>query len=113
VKFYSICDVNNTNVGSGITTGCNRYKAASQLTAGTVQNIRNDFYQSLADMGDSLINLLDSFPLSADAIPGSIVVTVNGDVETEFTYDAASRSIKFNVNHVPPMGAEIVVSYSK
>lgn len=116
VKFYSICDIGNTNVGQGITTGCARYKKASELTSGSVSDIRGDFYNSLNDLGTSLINLLDSFPLAATPAPNTAIsVKVNGVTEpsANWTFDAASRSIRFNANHVPPMNATIVVTYQK
>lgn len=113
VKVYSICDSAGTNTGSGITTGCARYASASNASSGTVSNIRNDFHASLSQMGDSLINLLDSFALSQAPAAGTLVVSVNGSIVTEYTYNSASRSIKFNAGHVPDAGAVIKVSYQK
>ncbi len=114
VKLYTICDVNKTGPSSaGYTQGCDRYKDAAQKSAGVVEDIYNDFYLTLNKMGESIISLLDSFALSEEPVVSTIKVEVN-DVETlEFTYDAATRSIKFNANHVPAMGAKIEVSYQK
>ncbi len=114
VKVYSIVDVNNTNCcQSGITTGSERYKAASNNTAGVIGDIRDDFHSVLANMGESIINLLDSFALSNEPEEGSLKVYVNGAETQNYTYDAASRSIKFNQNALPPVGAEITVYYVK
>lgn len=114
VKVYSIVDVGLTNTGSnGVTTGYQRYAEASNLTAGIVADIRDDFYQVLTAMGDSLINLLDSFALAHDPIGGSLQVFVNGVLSSDYTFDAASRSIKFNQNNLPPVGAEIRVTYQR
>jgi hypothetical protein len=114
VKVYSIVDVNNTNCcQTGVTTGSERYKAASNNTAGVIGDIRADFHSVLSDMGESIINLLDSFALSDEPLEGSLKVYVNGAETQNYTYDAASRSIKFNQNALPPVGAEITVYYVK
>lgn len=113
VKVYTIADINRTNSGPGITVGADRYIAASNQTAGVVSNIRDDFHQSLSAMGDSIINLLDSFALANDPVAGSLKVYVNGVESTNYTFDAASRSIKFDSAHLPPVGAEITVYYIK
>lgn len=113
VKFYSICDVNSKNTDPKAKLGCQRYKKASDLTAGTVSDISMSFYGSLIDMGDSIMSLLDSFPLSSDPVAGSLVVKVNGVVSTDYSFDAGTRSVKFTAGKVPPVGAEIVVEYLK
>jgi hypothetical protein len=113
VKVYSIVDSNLTNNGSGITTGYQRYAQASTNTAGKVADIRDDFYRSLSDMGDSIINLLDSFALANNPVAGSMKVYINGIETTFYSYDAASRSIKFDLGHLPPVGAEVKVTYLK
>lgn len=113
VKVYTIADINKTNSGKGITTGADRYIKASEETAGVVANIRDDFHSSLSAMGDSIINLLDSFALANDPVAGTLRVYVNGVETTDYTFDAASRSIKFNSNRLPPVGAEIRVFYIK
>lgn len=113
VKVYSIVDVNKTNSGSGIATGGDRYIAASNNTAGVYSDIRSDFHSSLSAMGDQIINLLDSFALANDPVAGSLKVYVNGALSTDYTFDAVSRSIKFDSNHLPPVGAEVKVTYLK
>jgi hypothetical protein len=113
VKVYSIVDVNKTNSGSGISTGGDRYIAASNNTAGVYSDIRSDFHNSLSAMGDQIINLLDSFALSSDPVAGSLKVYVNGSLSNDYTFDAVSRSIKFDSNHLPPVGAEVKVTYLK
>ena len=113
VKVYTIADVNNTNYGSGITVGAERYIAAAEQTAGVAANIRDDFHTVLTGMGETIINLLDSFALAHQPVPGTLKVYVNGALTTAYTFDSASRSIKFNANSVPAAGAEIKVTYSK
>lgn len=114
VKLYSICDVNKVGPSlTGYTQGCDRYKDAAQRSAGVVEDIYNDFHMVLSAMGDSLINLLDSFALSEVPVLNTIKVEIDGVETTEFTYDASTRSIKFNANYVPAMGSKIEVSYQK
>jgi hypothetical protein len=111
VKIYTIADIDRTNFGSGITVGAARYIEASRQTAGVVANIRGDFHRSLSDMGDNLINLLDSFALAQDPVADSLRVYVNGTENLNYTFDAQSRSIKFDPTKLPPVGAEIKVYY--
>ena len=114
VKVYSVVDVNNTNCCStGITTGSERYKQASNNTSGVIADIRDDFYNVLSDMGSSIINLLDSFALASAPIPGSLKVFVNNVETSSYTYEDVTHSIKFNQNSLPPVGAEIKVTYLK
>jgi hypothetical protein len=114
VKVYSIVDVNLTNKGSsGITTGYARYAEVSKKTAGTVADIREDFYRVLSEMGESIINLLDSFALAHQPIDGTLRVYVNDILVTNYTYDKTSSSIKFDRNDLPPVGAKIKVTYMK
>lgn len=113
-KVYSVVDVNNTNCcQSGVMTGSARYKDASNKTAGLIADIRDDFHNVLTDMGDSIINLLDSFALGSAPVAGSLKVYVNGVLTTNYTYDSATHSIKFHQNSLPPVGAEIKVTYLK
>ena len=114
VKVYSIVDVNNTNCCSnGIATGSERYKQASNNTAGLIGDIRDNFYNVLSDMGGSIINLLDSFALANEPVVGTLKVFVNNVETSSYTYDSATHSIKFNQNSLPPVGAEIKVTYLK
>ncbi|MGE3611313.1 MAG: hypothetical protein AB7I27_17095 [Bacteriovoracaceae bacterium] len=113
VKVYSIVDVTNSNIGSGITTGHERYAEASRNTAGLISDIRDDFANVLDSMGDSLINLMDSFALSNEPDVSTIKVYIDGILNTNFVYDASSQSIKFNAGFVPSAGSEIIVTYVK
>ena len=115
VKVYTVVDVNNTNVSTstGIKTGSARYKLASQNTAGVALNIRDDFHKSLSDMGEQIINLLNSFALANQPVAGSLKVYVSDKLASDYVYDAVSRSIKFNQNALPPVGAVVKVTYMK
>jgi hypothetical protein len=55
---------------------------------------------------------LTSFPLSAvPKDPQAIVVTVNGAISTQWTYDAGPNRIVFPAGAVPPPGAHITARY--
>lgn len=110
VKVYTIADL--YKVTSGNTAGAERYIEASKQTAGVVSNIKSDFYQSLTTMGDSLIKLLDSFALAGDPVVNSLRVVVNGVDSLNYSFDATTRSIKFDPAHLPPVGAEVKVYYN-
>lgn len=101
VKVYSIVDIPSGG----------RYKQASDSTGGVVMDIRNNFHGVLSDMGDSLINLLDSFALAASPVPGSLKVFINGVETTAYTYDVSTRSIKFHHPNLPAVGSEIKAQY--
>lgn len=113
VKVYSIVDKNLRNMQNNISQGFQRYADASTNTAGVVGDIYEDFSTVLGDMGNSIINLLDSFALANTPIDGSLKVYVNGVETTLFSFDSASRSIKFDHGYTPPVGATIRVDYLK
>ena len=110
VKIYSIVNT-DTRPQSGYTVGYQRYEEASNLTGGKLADIKGDFYQILNDMGGNLLSLLDSFALAHTPLNGTLKVFVNNEQVSNFTYDAGSRSIKFDANDLPPVGAEIKVEY--
>jgi hypothetical protein len=112
VKIYSIVNVNDVNTG-GNTIGHARYQAASEQTAGVMSNIMDDFADVLLDMGKSIVNLLDSFALAAAPVDGTLKVYVNGVETSNYTYDSASHSIKFDAGNLPPVGAQVTVKYKK
>ena len=112
VKIYTIVNANDVNTG-GNTIGHVRYEEASQLTAGKMSDIMDRFDDVLLEMGDSIINLLDSFALAAAPVNGTLKVFVNGVETSAYSYDSASRSIKFNAGNLPPVGAQVTVKYKK
>jgi hypothetical protein len=112
VKVYSIVDLDNSNRGSGLTTGSLRYQKASALTSGTKAEIDDSWYQNLLDMGQSIINLLDSFALATSPVSGTIQVYVDGVLMSSgYSYDDSSNSIKFENGYLPPAGSTIKVTY--
>ncbi len=112
VKIYSIVNAKNVNTG-GNTIGHARYEEASDRTAGVMSDIMDNFDDVLLEMGDSIVNLLDSFALAADPVDGTLKVFVNGVESSNYTFDAPSRSIKFTQGNLPPVGAQVTVNYKK
>ncbi len=112
VKVYTIVNANDVNTG-GNTIGHVRYEEASKLTAGKMSDIMDRFDNVLLEMGDSIIDLLDSFALAGKPADGSLKVFVNGVESSAYSYDSASRSIKFHAGNLPPIGAQVTVKYIK
>jgi len=64
-----------------------------------------------SSLGD-LLQPLSSFPLSAHPKdPSAIVVTVNGVVSSDWSYDAAANRIVFAQGDVPAPGAHVTAKY--
>lgn len=84
---------------------------ATALTNGISAEINNDFAESLNNIGEAVVSLIDSFPLSDVPYNEEVKVFIN-DVEAlnGWTYETAINTVKFDV---PPVeGAEIKVTYS-
>jgi hypothetical protein len=85
---------------------------ASKETGGFHSNIKNDFHETLQAMGTKIVTLLDSFPLSkTPKSEETIHVYIDGNESIDWTYDEASKSIKFNENAVPTEGSVIKIKY--
>ncbi len=112
VKVYTIVNTNDVNTG-GNTIGHARYELASNQTAGKMSNIMDRFDDVLLEMGESIVNLLDSFALAGSPVDGTLKVYVNGVETSAYSYDSASHSIKFNAGNLPPVGAQVTVKYKK
>lgn len=109
VKAYSI--VNTTETGEQYETVGTRYISASSQTGGTSSSIKKDFYTTLSDIGDSIVALVDSFPLSGVPYNAEITVRVNGEVVDGWSYDSTAKTIKFDAGSVPAAGSKISISY--
>ena len=112
VKIYSIVNTNEAGYSVPETKVGKRYIEASNLTAGVVGDIQDDFHTILDNMGGKIINLIDSFALSKQPIISSIEVFVDGLLVTAgWNYDDSSRTIMFDNNSLPEEGKEIKVKY--
>ena len=110
VKAYSIVNTVPCTTGGGITCGYERYGYQAEQTGGTVADIKSNFATVLSDMGQQIINLLDTFPLAHDPINGSVEVRVNGVVQSS-GWSVTGRQLKFDAGSVPPVGANVQVRY--
>ena len=109
VKAYSIVNTLN-NCPSNVTCGFERYAYQAEQTGGGLADITSNFATVLNDMGQQIINLLDSFPLANDPVPGSIEVRVNGVVQAS-GWSVTGRQLKFDAGSVPAVGASVQVRY--
>ena len=88
-----------------------RYMEISRATSGDIADITDNFHQTLKNFSTSILNLLDSFPLSAEPINADIEITVDGvAVTTGWEYIENNRTIKFDASAIPSEG-EIVIAY--
>ncbi|MEZ4238252.1 MAG: choice-of-anchor D domain-containing protein [Myxococcota bacterium] len=102
VRVSAVVDVNNTcgDLGTG-------YIDAANATGGSLLNICNSNWGTqFGDIASEILDGIRTYNLSDPAIPGTIVVTVNGVPTTDFTYSAAGNSVTVNN---PPIGDGDVV----
>jgi hypothetical protein len=91
-----------------------RYAQASRLTGGEVADIHQDFYTTLSNFGSRILDLLDSFPLSGVPVGTDISITMNGQpLAAGWTYDEASRTIRFDRNAIPAEGSIVIAYYQQ
>ncbi len=111
VKAYSIVATKNGSKSSWETAGL-RYSEVSTATAGTTSDIKKDFANVLLDMGGTIVNLMDSFALNESPYQDQIEVLVSGvKVNSGYTFNASTRSIKFDANALPAEGSKVEVRY--
>ncbi len=110
VKAYSIVNTVPCQTGGGLTCGFERYGYQADQTGGTVADIKSNFATVLNDMGQQIINLLDTFPLAHDPVAGSVEVRVNGVVQAS-GWSVTGRQLKFDAGSVPAVGASVQVRY--
>jgi hypothetical protein len=88
-------------------------QAAAQLNGHLFDSCNlNNYGAVLEAAAGSLLLPLSSFPLSAKPKdPSAIVVTVNGAVVSNWSYDAGSNRIVFPESAIPPPGSHITAKY--
>lgn len=114
VKIYTIVDTDSNGFVNGQPRQGDRYMAASNLTSGSIADIESNFAAVLTDIGESIVNLTESFALSAiPADVNSIKVYVNGALKpaSSYVYNSQSNSIKFVDGQVPSDGQQIQIVY--
>lgn len=88
----------------------------STMTGGVVGSLCSNFGETLDIISDSILALSSVFKLSREPVVESIVVKVNGSVVAQsatngWTYEAATRSIRFNGSAIPSADADIRISF--
>ena len=110
-KAYSIVAVKGGLKHSWESVGA-RYAELSTASAGTTSDIRKDFSDVLLNMGGTIVNLIDSFALNETPFQDKVEVYVNGlRVDSGYTFNSASRSIKFDEKSLPREGSKIEIRY--
>lgn len=111
VKAYSIVTQTLQPTAQWETIGL-RYNELAKGTGGMISDINDDFSVTLKDIGGNIVNLLDSFALADSPYDNNITVLVNSvQVNSGWTFDISSRSLKFNADSIPSPGAKIEVHY--
>jgi hypothetical protein len=89
-----------------------QYINAAKGTGGKVQSICDtNWSTTLAEIGQDLTAQISQIRLTKVPVAGSIKVSVNGKLVTNWEYAAANQSIKFLASSTPPPGAAISVTY--
>ncbi|MFH1464223.1 MAG: hypothetical protein ABIO70_07540 [Pseudomonadota bacterium] len=83
-------------------------------TGGTFVSIcATDWATPLAAALGDVSRALDSFSLEQEAVPGTLVVRVDGvNVTSGWSYDADRNALTFDADHVPEGGSSVEVSYA-
>src|SRR5690606_38412747 len=110
IKPYSI--VTTELIGNEWETIGQRYIDLTNSMNGVVADIHRPFYDTLRDFGGSILNLLDSFPLSNAPIDNQIRITLNGqELTSGWTYDAQNRVVRFDPTQIPDAGSIVIAYY--
>jgi hypothetical protein len=87
------------------------YEAAVAATDGVLLALDADWAASMAELADATVTQ-STFPLSAvDVVATSIVVTVDGQAASGWTFDATTNSVVFDAATAPKQGSTVVVDY--
>lgn len=108
-----------TAIAGDVPDGCGRaepgtgYYEASVATGGAFLSICSTdwtpYFETIANMAAS--GLLESFHLSSEPQPDTLLVQVDGSTVTGWSYDAVTNSVVFDADAVPEAGAHIVVHF--
>ncbi len=89
-----------------------RYNYVAEQTAGSKGDLDSDFHLTLSDMGSTIVQLVDQFPLGKKPYKDKIQVFVNGVLKTNgWVYDPSTLSVKFSTGNVPSNGALVEIKY--
>ena len=96
----------NVSYGSG-------YIDITNYFNGTVYSLcSTDWGMQMEDLAET-VSQKRRFPLSEqDPIEDTIVVSVNGQVVSEWEYDSTTNSVRFHTDHIPEPGQTIDIDYA-
>ncbi len=100
--------------GCGSASATNNVYELSVATGGLYLSVcATDWASHLKALVDSSTLDLSSFELSDFPVPTTIVVTVDGVVQTSgWSYDSVDNSVNFDDDHIPAGGSTIEVQYA-
>jgi hypothetical protein len=89
-----------------------KYMSVSELTNGSVTDIKTDFHETLQKMGNTIVNLTKSFALGKKPYDASAIkVFVNNSENNDWSYDKELNAVVFSELLVPAAGSEIKVIF--
>ena len=90
-----------------------QYIAAAKKTGGIIRSVCDvNWGDSMTQIGLDVASQAAQVVLPTTPDVATIAVTVNGVVNTDWTYNSANQAIKFNTGKVPAVGAAIKVTYA-
>ncbi len=110
IKMFSIVEIDNIDplfVGA-------RYIEKSSYFGGISVDIDDNFSTTLSSVGETIVNLVDSFALTKTPYNDVVNVSVNGITATknvDFIYNSSTKSIQFKAGHIPSAGDLITIEY--
>jgi hypothetical protein len=107
-------------VGGDYPSGCSGASAytgmyeATVATGGQFLSIcASDWASHLTSLAEAAAATLDTFQLTADAVPETIVVRIDGVTSTlGWEYDAGQNAVIFETDYIPEGGSTIEVEYA-
>ncbi len=105
---------------SGASAGL-RYIQVSQATGGVIESICTvNWGNTLSNIGLNTFGLRSRFNLTAQPVPSTIAVTVNGQATpsitaggvTQWRYDGTNNSVNFQTGYVPQANSNIEITYT-
>ncbi len=113
-------DVTIHAVGGDYPSGCSGASAytgmyeATVATGGQFLSIcASDWASHLTSLAEAAAATLDTFQLTADAVPETIVVRIDGVTSTlGWEYDAGQNAVIFETDYIPEGGSTIEVEYA-
>jgi len=103
-------DVPSGCAGNGGATAATEYNNAVVAMSGTFLSIcATDWGTPMEELARDSVGLVQ-FALSEQPIEDTIWITVDGVVNTDWTYDSTTQAVIFSIP--PPEGSEIVITYA-